>query len=150
MYTIEEFDNAKTKVLKYILYKKRTEKEVIMKFKTIISQALLEDVIEELKQIGYINDKDYIKRAIQEIIALKSLSIKEIQYKLLTKGISSENIEQYIAEAREELEEYEKQSAKNIVYKKMVEKEEYEIRAYLLKKGYQEENINEAIKLLEE
>lgn len=150
MYTIEEFDNAKTKVLKYILYKKRTEKEVRTKFKTIISQELLEDVIEELKQIGYINDKDYIKRAIQEIIALKSLSIKEIQYKLLTKGISSENIEQYIAEAREELEEYEKQSAKNIVYKKMVEKEEYEIRAYLLKKGYQEENINEAIKLLEE
>lgn len=150
MYTIEEFDNAKTKVLKYILYKKRTEKEVRTKFKTIISQELLEDVIEELKQIGYINDKDYIKRAIQEIIALKSLSIKEIQFKLLTKGISSENIEQYIAEAREELEEYEKQSAKNIVYKKMVEKEEYEIRAYLLKKGYQEENINEAIKLLEE
>lgn len=150
MYTIEEFDNAKTKVLKYILYKKRTEKEVRTKFKTIISQELLEDVIEELKQIGYINDKDYIKRAIQEIIALKSLSIKEIQYKLLTKGISSENIEQYIAGAREELEEYEKQSAKNIVYKKMVEKEEYEIRAYLLKKGYQEENINEAIKLLEE
>ncbi len=150
MYTIEEFDNAKTKVLKYILYKKRTEKEVRTKFKTIISQELLEDVIEELKQIGYINDKDYIKRAIQEIIALKSLSIKEIQYKLLTKGISLENIEQYIAEAREELEEYEKQSAKNIVYKKMVGKEEYEIRAYLLKKGYQEENINEAIKLLEE
>lgn len=150
MYTIEEFDNAKTKVLKYILYKKRTEKEVRIKFKTIINQELLEDVIEELKQIGYINDKVYIKRAIQEIVALKSLSVKEIQYKLLAKGISLENIEQCISEEREELEEYEKQSAKNIVYKKMVGKEEYEIRAYLLKKGYQEENINEAIQLLEE
>lgn len=150
MYTIEEFDYAKTKILKYILYKKRTEKEVKTKFRNIISQELLEDVIEELKQIGYINDQAYIKRAIQEMMALKSLSVKEIQYKLLAKGISLEDVEQYIAENQEELQEYERNSAKNIVYKKMVGKEEYEIRSYLLKKGYQEENINDAIKLLEE
>ncbi len=150
MYTIEEFDYAKTKILKYILYKKRTEKEVKTKFRNIISQDLLEDVIEELKQIGYINDQAYIKRAIQEMMALKSLSVKEIQYKLLAKGISLEDVEQYITENQEELQEYERNSAKNIVYKKMVGKEEYEIRSYLLKKGYQEENINDAIKLLEE
>ena len=150
MYTIEEFDYAKTKILKYILYKKRTEKVVKTKFRNIISQELLEDVIEELKQIGYINDQAYIKRAIQEMMALKSLSVKEIQYKLLAKGILLEDVEQYIAENQEELQEYERNSAKNIVYKKMVGKEEYEIRSYLLKKGYQEENINDAIKLLEE
>ena len=150
MYTIEEFDYAKTKILKYILYKKRTEKEVKTKFRNIISQELLEDVIEELKQVGYINDQAYIKRAIQEMMALKSLSVKEIQYKLLAKGISLEDVEQYITENQEELQEYERNSAKNIVYKKMVGKEEYEIRSYLLKKGYQEENINDAIKLLEE
>ena len=34
MYTIEEFDNAKTKVLKYILYKKRSEQEVKQNNKT--------------------------------------------------------------------------------------------------------------------
>ena len=150
MYTIEEFDYAKTKILKYILYKKRTEKEVKTKIRNIISQDLLEDVIEELKQIGYINDQAYIKRAIQEMMALKSLSVKEIQYKLLAKGISLEDVEQYITENQEELQEYERNSAKNIVYKKMVGKEEYEIRSYLIKKGYQEENINDAIKLLEE
>ena len=32
MYTIEEFDKEKTKVLKYILYKKRSENEVRAKF----------------------------------------------------------------------------------------------------------------------
>ena len=31
-YTIEEFDNMKTKVLKYILYKKITEQEIRQKF----------------------------------------------------------------------------------------------------------------------
>ena len=32
MYTIEEFDREKTKILKYILYKKRSENEVRTKF----------------------------------------------------------------------------------------------------------------------
>ena len=32
MYTIEEFDKAKTKILKYIIYKKRSENEIRKKF----------------------------------------------------------------------------------------------------------------------
>ena len=32
MYTIDEFDKGKTKILKYILYKKRSENEVRRKF----------------------------------------------------------------------------------------------------------------------
>ena len=47
---IEEFDKLKTKVLKYIMFKKRTEQEVRLKFKED-SGELLEDVIEELKEI---------------------------------------------------------------------------------------------------
>ena len=46
-YTIEEFDVVKTKVLKYVIYKKRTENEVYMKFKGQIDENILEDVIEE-------------------------------------------------------------------------------------------------------
>ena len=34
MYTVEEFDKEKTKVLKYILYKKRSEAEIRKKFKS--------------------------------------------------------------------------------------------------------------------
>ena len=35
MYTIEEFDKEKTKVLKYIIYKKRSEQEIRNKFAMI-------------------------------------------------------------------------------------------------------------------
>ena len=56
MYTIEEFDKQKTKVLKYILYKKRTEQEVRNKFSTTIDENMLEDIIEYLKEAKYIND----------------------------------------------------------------------------------------------
>ncbi len=150
MYTIEEFDNAKTKVLKYILYKKRTEKEILQKFKPLIEENLLNDVIQNLKEIGYINEELYIQRAIQEFMALKNLSLKEIKYKLLSKGVNAEEVEKYISNHEEELEEYEKKSAQNIVYKKFVGKEEAEIRLFLMKKGYREENIKEAIENLEE
>ena len=49
-YTIEEFDGVKTKVLKYIMYKKRTEKEVRQKFSSSVDENLLDEVIENLKE----------------------------------------------------------------------------------------------------
>ena len=146
MYTIEEFDKEKTKVLKYILYKKRTEQEVRNKFEKSIEQNLLEDIIEYLKETNYINDKEYIEKTINNIIALKNLSIKEIKYKLITKGIKKEDIEDYIYENNEELENYEIKSAENIIYKKQSLMEIEEIKQFLLKKGYKLENINKAIK----
>ena len=60
---VEEFDKLKTKVLKYILFKKRTEQEVRQKFRED-SGEMLEDVIEELKELNYINDENYIQRAV--------------------------------------------------------------------------------------
>ena len=111
MYTIEEYDKEKTKVLKYVLYKKRTEREIQTKFRTQIEENMLEDIIEELKENGYISDENYIERAVAEFIALKNLSIKEIKYKLMSKGISNSTIEDYIQNHEEELEEYEQKSA---------------------------------------
>ena len=108
MYSIEEFDREKTKVLKYVIYKKRTEREIRLKFKSTIEENLLEDIIEELKENGYISDKAYVQRAVNEYMALKNLSIKELKYKLSAKGISSSDIEDYISSNYEELEEYER------------------------------------------
>ena len=86
---VEEFDKLKTKVLKYILFKKRTEQEVRQKFKED-SGELLDDVIEELKELGYINDEFYIQKAVNEFRNLKNMSIKEIEYKLMTKGLKKD------------------------------------------------------------
>ena len=145
MYTIEEFDREKTKVLRYILYKKRTEQEVRKKFNKQIEENMLDDIIDYLKEAGYINDKEYIQKTVNNFIALKNLSIREIQYKLANKGLKRNDIEDYICENREELEEYETKSASNIIYKKSATMELEEIKQYLLKKGYKIENINKAI-----
>lgn len=144
MYTIEEFDKEKTRVLRYILYKKRSEYEVRKKFDKVIEPELLEDIIEYLKEAKYINDKEYIERAINNFIILKNLSQREIQYKLIAKGLKKTDIEDYMYENKEMLEEYEIKSAENIIYKKSASMEDDEIRQFLLKKGYKIENINKA------
>lgn len=146
MYTVEEFDREKTKILRYILYKKRSENEVRTKFEKSIEENLLEDIIEYLKEAKYIDDKEYIRKTINNFIALKNLSKREIQYKLLAKGLKKEDIEDYFYANKEELEEYEIKSAKNIIYKKSTSMEQEEIKQYLLKKGYKSENINKALK----
>ena len=150
MYTIEEYDCEKTKVLKYVLYKKRTIREVKTKFRSVIEENMLEDIIEELTENGYISDEQYVVKAVNEYIALKNLSVKELKYKLLSKGISQNLIEDYFAKNSEEIEEYERKSAENIAIKKSVNMDEDEIKAYLMKKGYQEDNIREAIEKIEQ
>ena len=145
MYTIEEFDKGKTKILKYILYKKRSENEVRRKFAKELDENMLEDIIEYLKEAKYINDNDYIRRTVNNFIILKNLSIKELKYKLLAKGLNKNDIEDYIYENKEKLEEYEIKSISNIIYKKSLSMEQDEIKQYLLKKGYKSENINKAI-----
>ena len=59
MYSIEEYDREKTKVLKYVIYKKRTIKEIKTKFKPTIEENMLEDIIEELKENGYISKSNF-------------------------------------------------------------------------------------------
>ena len=145
MYTTEEFDKEKTKVLKYILYKKRTEQEIRKKFTNEIDENMLEDIIEYLKEAKYIDDKEFIKKTINNFMALKNLSQKEIEYKLLSKGLSKNDIEDYMYENSEEIEEYEIKSAQNILNKKSNSMEQEEIKQYLLKKGYKLENIEKAM-----
>ena len=142
MYTIEEFDKEKTKVLKYIIYKKRSEQEIRNKFAKTIDENMLEDIIEYLKEANYINDKEFIEKTINNFKILKNLSIKEMKYKLMSKGLNKDDIEDYFYENKEELEEYETKSASNIIYKKSDSMEQDEIKQYLLKKGYKMDSIN--------
>ena len=149
MYSIEEFDQLKTKVLKYIMYKKRTENEVKRKFANEDSE-LLEDVIDHLKEIGYINDKSYVERAVAEFMNLNNLSLKELKYKLQAKGVDIDAMEDYIYNHSEELEDYEINSAKNIILKRQNSMGEQSLIQYLLKKGYKMDSVKQAIEILEE
>lgn len=138
---LERIDKLKTKILKYIFYKKRTENEILEKFKNEDSD-ILEETIENLKELGYINDDKYVERFMHEAITLKNLSIFELKYKLYSKGAKESAIANYISQNEEMLEEYELLSAKNIVDKKKNTQDMQDIIAYLKKKRYKAETIN--------
>ena len=142
------FDEQKSKVLKYILYKKRTENEVRKKFENVIDEYMLDDIIEYLKEAKYIDDKQYIERTINNFQILKNISLVEVKNKLITKGIRKDDIEDYFYENKEKLENYEIKSIKNIIQKKQKDMEFDKIKLYLLKKGYKSDNINLAIEEL--
>lgn len=145
MYTIEEYDNAKSKVLKYILYKKRSKQEVKNKFYNSIEEEMLNNIIDELEENGYIDDFNYVERAVNEYIALNNLSLKEVRYKLMAKGINSGLIDEYFSKYQERMQEYEVNSARNLIIKKEKQMDENTLMQFLLKKGYKSDNIRQAI-----
>ena len=137
---IEEFDNLKTKMLKYIMYKKRTEKEIRQKFSNC-DENMVDDAIEYLTEAGYISDENYVERAIEEFININTLSLKEIKYKLMSKGVNTSLIENYFSLHYDRLLEYEEKCAQKIYYKKINSMDKQEIIAFLIKKGYREDSI---------
>ena len=139
---LKEFDRMKSKVLKYTLYKKRTEQEIRQKFSRELEENVLNDIIDVLKENSYIDDYNYIDRAVNEYMKLKKLSVKEVKYKLLSKGINSRLIDEYVQKNRDD---YEINSAMQLVRKKADSMEDNEIRVFLMKKGYKEESIKEAL-----
>lgn len=142
---LDKIEKLKTKVLKYIMFKKRTEKEVWQKFSKEDNE-LLEEVIERLKELKYIDDRNYIERFIAESISLKNLSLYELKYKLHSKGINKNLIEEYFEENIDTLLEYEKKSAENIYFKKSKTMDIDSIKIYLRKKGYKEDTVSEVFK----
>lgn len=144
-----EMDKLKSKVFKFITYKKRTANEIRQKFENE-NQDLLEDIIQYFIEQNYINEEDYIERSIREFLALKSLSIKEITYKLNQKGVDKNLLDKYIYENREKLLEFEIKSAKTLILKQAGKKEIQDIKKYLFQKGYMSESVSVAIEELEE
>ena len=141
---LKEYDKYKTKVLKYVLYKKRTESEIKRKFEKDIDQNMLDNIIQDLKENGYINDSIYIEKAINEFTNLQNISLKQIRYKLMSKGINNDLIDEYFYNNEQELKEYEIKSINSIINKKNSESPE-EIIQTLLKKGFGYDNVKEAL-----
>ena len=133
---LKEFDEQKTKVFKYITYKKRTEQEVRNKFRGQIEEQMLEEIIDYLKDAKYLDDYEFIEKQVREYMNLKTMSIIEMKYKLAAKGLDRKLIEKYIDNNYEELKEYEQRCIEKIKNKKAGTIDEQELQQYLYRKGY--------------
>ena len=141
---ILEEDKLKSKIFKYISYKKRTESEIRQKFSDV-DKNMLDNLIEYFKSQNYINETEYIERSIKEFLAIKNLSIKELTYKKIQKGVNKKLLDNYIVKNREILIKYEIESAKKIILKKSYKMELEDIKKYLFQKGYMSETVSIAI-----
>ncbi len=136
------------KLMKYVLFKKRTENEIRQKCKTLnYEENYIEEILEHLKECKYIDDDCYVDKYIKNVMKLKQVSINEIKIDLLRRGISKDLIEKHITE---ELEEYETNSAISLAEKKIKTMDKEKLKRYLLNKGFSYINISKAIDNLED
>ena len=97
-YTI---DQLKNKVLYFINYRMRTKQEVFNKLQKL--NALSEDItiiIEELVELGLINDEKFIEFFVREFFEIKKLGLSRVNLELQRVGFDSvliqDSVQQYI------------------------------------------------------
>jgi len=93
------FRRAKSVAVKYLSMKLRNEKEVCSKLiNEGYGRKTAERVVEELKSLGYINDKLYIQKYVFDRSKLKPKSKKLLKLELLNKGIKEDDIDEVMAD----------------------------------------------------
>lgn len=86
------------KVLKYIDYKPRTEKEIIHYLEDkAVSVDVIKKIVKKLKDIKYLDDERYAKSFIEECIKNEK-GPNAIKYILQTKGIDNLIIDKYLSD----------------------------------------------------
>ena len=134
------------KILKNVIVRKKTEKEVYYKYKNEENaDKFLERAIEHIKDMGYINDKKYAELFVQDYINLKRNSIYEIRMKLKEKGIKEEYIIKAFELYEEELRKYEIDNLIKILKSKKYGgdfESDRKIMNYIYRKGYKTSNIS--------
>ncbi len=131
------------KLMKYVLFKKRTRKEVKEKCRILnYEEDYTEDVLNYLEENDYINDEVYTQKYLADVKKLKTVSITEIKQDLLRRGVEESIIEKYL---NEDLQEFELQNAMKLIQKKSRTMEIPKIKRFLQNKGYSYDIIRKAI-----
>jgi len=90
----DEYFAGKKIALNFLSYRQRSEKEVRDKLKgKKISESNIENVINKLKELKYINDEQFAKMFLESKLFNKPQGKRLIQMKLAGKGIDKEVIE---------------------------------------------------------
>jgi len=131
----EENIYARDKAIRYIGISKKTEYEVKNKLKGLkIASSVIEQEIEYLKELGYIDDVEYVKSYIKQCDKMHNYSLYEISNKLLQKGIKASIIEQEIDILRET--NYEEKVRDKLINGKLKSYDEIKQKNYLYRRGF--------------
>ena len=131
----EQNIQARDKAIRYIGISKKTEYEVRQKLKGLkIASSVIDEEIEYLKELGFIDDTDYVKSYIKQCYKMQNYSIYEITNKLLQKGIKASIIEQEIDVLKET--DYEHGVIDKLINGKLKSYDEVKQKNYLYRRGF--------------
>ena len=129
------FEVAKEKALRYLVMAKKTEKEVRNKLQKVhCEEEIIDNVIEYLKDLKYIDDEEYVDAYIRQCMRLQNYSIFEIKNKLLQKGIKKYIIEEKISKLSQT--GYENELINKLINGKLKDMEPLKQRQYLYRRGF--------------
>lgn len=140
------------KVIKYAMYKMRTEQEVLRRFESEfqdISSKAFDEILKYLKDNNILNDEVFAKTFLEEAIKFKRNSKFELKMKLKEKGVSEEYIYKALDSLEEKLDNYEQ----DLVFKILNERrnqDRQKVLNYLYRKGFDGINIRNALEKFEE
>lgn len=146
------FAKARDTAVKYLSFKARTEKEIVLKLREKeFSDDVIERVCELLKKYDYIDDYKYAGSFLRDKFNLKGFGANRIKFELKQRGVSSEIIEQVFLE--NEIDEAQK--AAELIERKygVFEfdiKEKRRIEGFLARKGFSFSIIGEAFDIIKE
>lgn len=143
------FREAKALAVKYLSRKLRTEKEVFVKLDDEgYESSCIDKVIDELKAIGYINNKLYAQKYVFDRSKLKPLSKKMLKLELQTRGIQEDIIDEVLDDWKAD----DHIIAKNLLKRKFGkydltdEKVLKKAYAFLLHRGFSYDTIRDALR----
>ena len=143
-----EYINARSRAIKYIMYRLRTSKEIYDKLLELgFSTEIINRVIADLEQLEYINDEEYAKKFIESNKKSKKISKSMIKLKLKNKGIDGEIIEKYLEMLEfSDFDAIEKFLVKKKFSNDLSFEEKNKIIAYCVRKGFSLEEVLKVVK----
>ena len=131
----EENIYARDKAIRYIGISKKTEYEIRQKLKGLkIASSVIDEEIEYLKELGFVDDADYVKSYIKQCSKMQNYSIYEITNKLLQKGVKASIIDEEIDSLKET--DYENQVVEKLLNGKLKSYDEIKQKNYLYRRGF--------------
>ena len=133
---------AKEKAIKYIGISKKTEYEVCKKLKSLgVDSLTISKVTNYLKELGYIDDIDYVKSYVRQNEKMLKYSIYELKQKLLQKGIKASIID---SEFETNLNDaYEANVINKLLSSKLKDYDNIKKKEYLYRRGFKLDNLEE-------
>jgi len=146
--TYEVFDAAKSTAVKYLAFKLRTSYEINQKLSDLgYEEETVNNVIENLIEIDYINDHRYTIKYISEKTKLQPKSIKMLSMELSYKGIPDD----IIKKAFEEINLEEDDIAFELIKKRFSKQTSFDekvinkMRSFLASRGFGYQQTSKAI-----